>query len=1438
MKATFTWSRWLAPVATALFLAACAQSNGDVNRVQPNVIRKTDLLDGQWFYRNTVTYTPFNTQFTFPGQTGNMEKLVWEFQEGNLVGYRSYPYTPGAEANVDPNSKVSGTTAKYCDAKGTCTGGQKYYGAPVVAFPVESHFDIQRGYNTATGEQTNVVSENATDRYWNQREFARVNWAQNVLNKNSGMNWGTVQNPLGGSSQSSWIQPNEKGEDPYDWPTFEYDANKKLKYFDVTGRYMANPDQMYFEDWGWIPLCWFAYGVYDCSSSEIKMRVSISKVDQQWSRDYEPLIYPNDLMSLFGYFRTERLNYDKKFGYNDSAVIRLGQRHRVWKEYYQKDANGEPDSERPIPFATREPKPIVYYFTRPERMGGTNRYEEFWEPGVTLEKEYDRAFRRAIAAAQGKSPQDVRQMFYLCHNPVRAGDRPECGDEGFSPKVGDLRYSFVHTIAEPVANGLLGYGPSSADPETGQLVSGMANTYLWGVDMIGRQLVDHILLLTGEKQVTEYISGQDMRDYLAANPVYNMSDVKNRRGNLEAELQGIPQRNEETKGAWEKPTRRTAQLFESLRASNGLPVASRDEMRVAAEKLKEFPSLESAVLDNPDMQYDLVNLLPPFARERAKNDAEFRRTVSRSVLTNIQASRAWQKARLEYVSKNNIYLAEFWDRSLWGIALEKVNARRDRVAVLQRSGHPTCANSSGCTEVEAKRVADEEIARQFRQQVWLATSLHEIGHTFNLRHNFQGSFDAVNYFDRYWDLKRESLTVTQNASPKIPRTPADLKLAADGTEDQIASGMYDLEYSSIMDYSGKRTGDWKGIGKYDEAAIIFAYSGGKEPGYVEVFDTVPRRDSKSFPGSDGAMMTISGAGTDLAIVNATYKNPNTQNYTERFHYSTVPMHFGEGNDLSTTIVDGIAKLKKRKLAKWADVKADEERVAAILKADPSLVTDPDRAMGLIGNPVLRVPYMFCSDESADGPVLSCYRFDRGPDYYEKARQEIEDYWYYYYDSHYKRDRLWFSGNSALNSAFGAYYNTANIYRHWVYRFYKQADRSQEQTQGFKVDPLIQDYWTMAVLDGVNQNLNVMSVPPFGLFMFRNLRSGERWDVISEGDDFDMLNDVGRQKLQDLYTDRLGGEDYVILPRGLGRRMYSRYDFKSGFGFWDRMMEAGHYNDQVGAMFSAVIPWIDLQGVDMTADDNRYNIPYYLVFREEMTRHFGALWSNNEDVLRPIMYKTYDSVGRVTDRPALLYPRFVSGADLFQGFDYPKALPALCGPSEDPGTSTPPKCFKPNMNAAPANIQASWTSRIYALYLGMALFRVNFDMDYAKANQVYKLGGFEQFQVATGYHAVEVTDIVTGARYVAIEKDGAPYDSTSAVRMINIANVYLQMVQDPTRCPLPDYLTVLGYTCMAADQANNPALVEDRRRFWTEVFQDQIRDLDLMRGMYQAYGKTF
>ncbi len=570
-------------------------------------------------------------------------------------------------------------------------------------------------------------------------------------------------------------------------------------------------------------------------------------------------------------------------------------------------------------------------------------------------------------------------------------------------------------------------------------------------------------------------------------------------------------------------------------------------------------------------------------------------------------------------------------------------------------------------------------------------------------------------------------------------------------------------------------------------------------------------------------------------MNAARTNQAIPNYTERYHYSTVPLHFGEGNDIEAVIADGINKLGKRSLKKWSEVKAANDRLASVLAHKP----EPTAAD--VGGTPLEVPYMFCTDDHV-GAVLSCARFDRGPDFYEVARTKIENYWNNYFFTHFKRDRLEFWSGSAFNGALGTFYDLQGIYKHWVNAFYGRTNPDQQQLTRFKYDPLVQDTWSMAVFDSANAHLSVFSVPPAGYFMFRNFGNGRtQWDLLSEGDDFDQLTTEGQEVLRSYYSDtnrfNPPASGFAGLRRGQARRMYSRFDFKSGFGFWNRMLEVGHYNDQMGAMFATAYSQAQFLGADGYADQNRYAIPYYLVFKQEFGDTFGALWSNNEDIVRPTMFLTKDDANGVTQVPQLAFRTVIEGKNYIQQFNYPKRtdLPCQGGATKD--------CLETKQLGGPANIQLTWTSRIYALYLGMAGFSVNFDLDYAKQNQVFKLGAAEEIAIAPGYHAVEVPDVTNGSRYVAVEKDGATGQPTPGVRMIAIANAYRQVVENPTICPMPVIPNAFGPgssvgDCMPTDETKNPVLVEQRRREYTEYFKDQIRDLDLMRGFYNVFGRAF
>ena len=87
-----------------------------------------------------------------------------------------------------------------------------------------------------------------------------------------------------------------------------------------------------------------------------------------------------------------------------------------------------------------------------------------------------------------------------------------------------------------------------------------------------------------------------------------------------------------------------------------------------------------------------------------------------------------------------------------------------------------------------------------------------------MRHNFQGSYDSLNFNEKYWDLRQENLFPAE--------TLGDVYRLTNLTENQHAGHMRQNQYSSIMDYGYSWQNDLAGLGKYDRAAVIFGYTSG------------------------------------------------------------------------------------------------------------------------------------------------------------------------------------------------------------------------------------------------------------------------------------------------------------------------------------------------------------------------------------------------------------------------------------------------------------------------------------------------------------------------------------------------------------------------------------------------------------------------------------
>ena len=146
-----------------LFAVGCGFNLGDVDRTQPDKVKKGMFQDGKaWYFRQTIIDLPATSGISFIGEQGSTYKIIWQIDERFIYAYRAHEQLKGGE--------------QYAQRPGVA-----YRGTPVAAFAIQSHFDVQREYNPSTGEQTNVISENVMDRPWNEREYMRVDWSNNLI---------------------------------------------------------------------------------------------------------------------------------------------------------------------------------------------------------------------------------------------------------------------------------------------------------------------------------------------------------------------------------------------------------------------------------------------------------------------------------------------------------------------------------------------------------------------------------------------------------------------------------------------------------------------------------------------------------------------------------------------------------------------------------------------------------------------------------------------------------------------------------------------------------------------------------------------------------------------------------------------------------------------------------------------------------------------------------------------------------------------------------------------------------------------------------------------------------------------------------------------------------------------------------------------------------
>ncbi|EYF05225.1 hypothetical protein [Chondromyces apiculatus] len=333
------WTRAL--LCGALGLAAgstsgCAVEREPINRVQPNALAKSFFVganlqspddDPEFWTRAMVVDVGYGAAqdglFSASYAQAEMTRIKWQITEDVLIGRISY-------------ERIEGT-----DGKGV--GGKAKEGVVAVAFKILSHFDIRREYNPTTGEELNIVGENTSDRAWNEREYMRVDFSEN-LNTDSydfdtlsliGLYGGVEYEPL-----AYYVN------DPNDADAPHFDSGSG--YFDITTKAFAKPQLIDLSSLGWgidkFPACYldndFMGGgapTATCNPVELTIRHSFRRVE---NRDYEPKDWDGYQFQAYGPFLKERKGYSRNYGMTDEKWHRFATLYNIWERshYYKSPA--------------------------------------------------------------------------------------------------------------------------------------------------------------------------------------------------------------------------------------------------------------------------------------------------------------------------------------------------------------------------------------------------------------------------------------------------------------------------------------------------------------------------------------------------------------------------------------------------------------------------------------------------------------------------------------------------------------------------------------------------------------------------------------------------------------------------------------------------------------------------------------------------------------------------------------------------------------------------------------------------------------------------------------------------------------------------------------------------------------------------------------------
>ncbi len=1208
---------YVALTAMAL-VVGCADERPPRSFVQPNVLKKSDLT-GTWYYIQTVTDAPPTNGSMFIGQSSSLMKVRFDVQEDYLYARRSYEQILGSEDQFakDP---------------------EKYVGQPLAAWPIKKQFDIIRDYNSTTGEQTNKIIE-SEERPWNEREFIRVDWSQQMVTDYVGLGLdlffsdGQPQvEPVSWwdsdptSPDSLHMERNQL--DPTDTGNIDGFQKGEATYLDITNQMVVTPDLLTatYEENGQkysftYPKCFFYYEQSDCASQRIKLRHAFAKIGP--SHDYEPRNWDGNQMNLFGVWDVglRRLTYNRQYGITNSGAYRYAARFNIWKHSYQTGSDGGktliPPWQREvktIPYYAEGSQPVYYTQDDPLFPQGTDLVfpEELFPMFQQVVGQWNDAMKQAVIDAtiddkgnpKYKSKADVPDIFVACHNPVRQATvngipaDPAACTQNLSPDMdaqgniikdkfgnpmlharpGDPRHSTVFWVNQQQNAGPLGYGPPLYDPETGETVSGQAYIYGAALDTYAARSRDLMLLQNGEYTSEDFTAGMNVQDWVN----------QHRFG-----VQNHPQTFEKTQ------VQAMAQAMDFDWAKGLGPKNGFAALDVSSNK-----NLKDSMATREAQIWDFAFNNPENGAREARLARLIGSPLEKSMITpeimaasGVSPMRKWDD--LSDIEKLNVSPIRY---ATVRKQMEAERAKAETVGV-DFASFDDPGLGQRLVKLQEKYGSTllphaEEIRQQLRKDIFLAVTLHEVGHNMGCRHNFRASYDAMNYFNDYvdpsdgkmrpgyWNLRTDAVN---HADPGMQPTDGKLhpryvnKPGGAVTQFELNGSIRETQYSSIMDYGAEFNSDLLGLGLYDKALIKFSYAG-----YVEVFT-----DNKTDPD------TLKNIGSLHVFQNALgFPSP----LKAASGLSAIPYH--QYPDLFQSGWQGIYKR--------VDVPYSDISTQSLDNQGDTILADSQ------GHPL--VPYYFCSDEFAGN--LTCMRFDAGADAYEQVTDFISRYQNFYIYNNFKRDRQAFFSSLAYKDRIASrYFDPIREQLTWYvllrsdFQNYmtdiatlgvEDPKKIQQDENFFFTDENGWGNFTVAVSLGFDLIGQVVTMPNAGWHVqYTDATSGAKvWKRFR--DDTTPINDP------------------TVRTVGMidGKFIDTTWDFNGCGYYWAEECQTriGYMIDKTIALDVMSQMQAYFTGRDTSVDVRQYAIGYFIPYRRQIEEKFGGIFANDFQSIAPYFKK--------------------------------------------------------------------------------------------------------------------------------------------------------------------------------------------------------------------------